>query len=119
MNSDFEKHKLQRFIKTHGREWVFTKRGKNDFGEPTGDQVSVTVSGVYHETQGYVTQDADTGATIKTKPSSFIMCLVEEAEGVTPGMETTVGGKAYRVVDLRDVENFGVVYDISIELVLS
>ncbi len=118
MNLEFEKHKLIRFIKSRGQSYTFTASGTNQFGEPTGQKKTVEISGVYHETQGYVTSSATDGSNIKSKPDSLIMCLVEDTTELATGMMVTIQGKDYKVVDLRDVSNLGVACDISLEVVL-
>lgn len=118
MNPSFERHKLIRFIRSQGRTYTFTAPGTNLFGEPTGQKKTLEVSGVYHETQGYVTNSATDGSNIKSKPDSLIMCLVEDTVELVREMTVTISGKEYKVVDLRDVNNLGVACDISLELVL-
>lgn len=118
MNSSFEKHKLLRFIKSQGRSYTFIGLGKNQFGEPTGKNKTVEIDGVYHESQGYVTSTTTDGSNIKSKPSSLIMCLKEDSLSLERDMSTTIQDKEYKIVDLRDVNNFGVACDISLELVL-
>lgn len=119
MNLNFEKHKLLRFIKSQGRSYTFRGSGKNQFGEPMGEDKTVEISGIYHESQGYVTNTATDGSNIKSKPNSLIMCLKEDSSLLEFGMLVTIQDKKYRVVDLRDVNNLGVACDISLELVLS
>lgn len=118
MNPSFERHKLLRFIKSQGRLYSFESFDKNQFGEPQGNSRIVKVNGVYHESQGYVTSTAKDGSNIKSKPSSLIMCLKEDSLSLERGMSTIIQDKEYRIVDLRDVNNFGVACDISLELVL-
>lgn len=118
MNLSFEKHKLIRFIKSQGLTYTFTAPGTNSFGEPTGQERTVEVSGVYHETQGYVTGYVVEGSNIKSKPESLIMCLMEDTVGLVREMVVTINGNEYRIVDLRDVNHLGVACDISLELVL-
>lgn len=118
MNLEFEKHKLIRFIRSLGQSYTFIAPGTNQFGEPTGQKEVVEVSGVYHETQGYVTSSATDGSNIKSKPDSLIMCLVEDATELTTGMVVTIRDKDYKVIDLRDVNNLGVACDISLEVIL-
>lgn len=118
MNPSFERHKLLRFIKLQGRPYSFEGFDKNQFGEPQNGSKTVIVNGVYHESQGYVTSTATDGSNIKSKPSSLIMCLKEDSLSLERGMSTTIQDKEYRIVDLRDVNNFGVACDISLELVL-
>ena len=118
MNTSFERHKLIRFIRSQGRTYTFTSQGTNPFGEPTGQGKTIEVLGVYHETQGYVTNSATDGSNIKSKPDSLIMCLVEDTVELVREMTVTISGKEYKIVDLRDVNNLGVACDISLELVL-
>lgn len=118
MNPNFEKHKLLRFIKSQGMVYSFNGFEKNQFGEPTGETKTVEIKGVYHESQGYVTNTTTDGSNIKSKPSSLIMCLKEDSILLERDMSTTIQDKEYRIVDLRDVNNFGVACDISLELVL-
>ena len=118
MNPSFERHKLIRFIKSQGRTYTFTAPGTKLFGEPTGQKKTVEVSGVYHETQGYVTGYVVESSNLKSKPESLIMCLMEDTVELVRDMMVTIGDKDYRVVDLRDVNNLGVACDISLELVL-
>lgn len=118
MNLSFEKHKLLRFIKSQGRPYTFIGLGKNQFGEPLGETKTVEIRGVYHESQGYVTNTATNGSNIKSKPSSLIMCPREDSLSLERDMSTTIQDKEYKIVDLRDVNNLGVACDISLELVL-
>lgn len=118
MNPAFETYKLRRFIKSQGTIFIFTSTGKNQFNEPNGESRTVGVNGVYHETQGHVTKKGDDAGTVKTKPDSMIMCSKEDSKNLQEGMTVEVGGKTYKVTDLRDVENFSVACDISLELVL-
>lgn len=118
MNLEFEKAKLKRFITTHGAEYTFSKAGKNDFGEPQGEASVSVVKGVYHETQGYVTQSGADASTTKTKPQSLIMCSKEDSTNLSSGMTLQLKGKTYKLVDIRDVNQLGVAVDLSLEVVL-
>lgn len=119
MHLSFEKYKLSRFIESHGGRYHFFSCETNIFKEPVGGKLKeVTISGVYHETQGYVTSKADAGSNIKTKPDAQIMCRMEDAQELEAGMVVVIQGKNYRLVDLRNVNNLGVACDLSLELIL-
>lgn len=118
MNTSFERHKLNQFIQSQGKTYTFVAYGKNQFGEPDEVEYSVNISGVYHETQGYVTSSASDGSNVKTKPDSLIMCLFEDSIELSVGMVVTIGDKDYKIIDLRDVNNLGVACDISLEVIL-
>lgn len=118
MNLNFERYKLLRLTTLYGQEFVFTLRGTNEFKEPTDKTQNFPIVGIYHETQGYVTQSGVEGGVIKTKPSSQILCLHEAAQTLSVGMEVTIQGGIYKLVDVRDVNNLGVACDLSLEKVL-
>ncbi len=119
MNSRLEEYKILRFIKNQGSMYLFTKYKKDQFGEPI-DEVEklVKIEGVYHEVQGYVSKNSSDAGTVKTKPSSFILCLWDEAIDLEPGMRVNIKGDEYVVVDRRNIEKFSLACDISLELVL-
>lgn len=119
MDTGFNRAKLLRLLNTQGKEYSFTAAGKNDFGEPSGETVAVAVRGVYHETQGYVTLSGLEGATIKSKPQSLLLCLLEDCSDIKAGMSVTINGKLYNLTDVRDVGGLGFAADLSLEVVLS
>ena len=118
MNPNFERHKLTRFIKTHGRAYTFTSQGKNEFDEPSDETTSVEVRGVFHENHEYISQSPSDAGTVVSKLSSWVMCLLEDTQNLQKGMVVTIGGKDYKLVGFRDVQNFGVACDLSLELIL-
>lgn len=118
MVNSLERYKVLKAINTYGQIYQFHFKSKNEFNEPTGGESSFTLRGIYHETQGYVTSTASDGSNVKTKPNSLILCMKEDASQIAVGMTTEIREKEYRVVDLRDVENLGLFYDISLEVVL-
>lgn len=121
MNLNFEKHKLTRFINSQGQEYTFLLPESNSFGEPVEGEVSkeVTIRGVYHETQGYVTSKADTGSNIKTKPDAQIICHFSDTKNLKTGMVVQIWEKSYQLIDLRNINNLGVACDLSLELILN
>lgn len=118
MNPNFERHKLTRFIQTHGQAYTFTGCEKNEFGEPGEGMAPLEVKGVFHESHEYISQSSADASTVVSKLSSWIMCLMEDTKKLQKGMVVTLGGKDYQLVGFRDVQNFGVVCDLSLELIL-
>lgn len=118
MNAAFERYKVQRLIQTQGQVFSFQEATLNEFNEPVPTGRTVPLPGVYHETQGYVSLKSDDGGTVKTKPDSQILCLWESAQELKTGMLVKIQNKDYHLVDIRDIENFGVVCDLSLELIL-
>lgn len=119
MNKSFELHKVRRFLATQGQNYTFKKFPLDKFKEPIKDNpITVTIRGVYHEDQGYVTASGTEGATLRTKPSSLIFCSIEDSKLLERGMTVEVGGSTYIVSELRDINKAQIACDISLELVL-
>lgn len=119
MNRGLEIYKILRFIKREGQPYFFTGYGTNEFKESTVPLPPIKILGVYHETQGYVSENGTNGSTIKGKPRSLLMCSMEDSKRLSRGMTVEIDKKVYKIVDLRNVNNLNLVCDISLELVLS
>lgn len=119
MNLSFSQHQLERAIKVQGREYTFIRRKLNEFNEPVGDPEEFVVRGLYHESEGYVTSSTGDGGRVTSKPQSWILTLVKESNTPSKGMEVGIDGVKYKVRDLRNVGKLGMVYDISLEEVLT
>jgi hypothetical protein len=121
MVSKIEAYKLKRMIELHGQEVeVHSPAQHNEFNEPIYSlQEALTIKGIYHEVQGFVVATGDTGATVKTKPDAMFLCPYEEGISLTSEDRVTLGGNTYKVVNSRDIENYHLVCDLSLELVLT
>lgn len=121
MVSKIEVYKLKRMIELHGQEIkVHSPAQHNEFNEPIySPQEATTIKGIYHGVQGFVVATGDTGATVKTKPDAMFLCSYEKGISLTPEDKVTLGGNTYRVVNSRDIENYHLVCDLSLELVLT
>lgn len=119
MRKSFELHKVSRFLATHGQDYTFKKFPLDKFKEPLKDSpTTVSIRGVYHEDQGYVTVSGTEGATLRTKPSSLMLCSIEDSKRLERGMTVEVGGSTYTISELRDINKAQIACDISLELIL-
>ena len=109
-------NKIRRLINTQGSWFLFTKKGKNDFGEPS-DEVESTVRlrGVYHETTSYLKKSSGDAATVRAKSSPMILCLYEVAAFLDTDFMLEYRGKTYRIVEIKDVSEAGIACEISLE----
>lgn len=114
----FELYKVQRFIKRWGQIFTFTLAGENSFGEPEGVKVEVSLPGVFHDNNEYITQDSSDAATIHSKLNTRILCLAKDAAQIQPEMTVVIQGQTYRVTGVRNIENLNLACDISLEVVL-
>ena len=110
----FQLNKVRRLINTRGQTFKFIRQVVDDFGEPTGDTISVVISGVYHETTSYLSKTSDEAATIRKKPSPMILCLWEEAKKVIHTDELVFNGKTYKVCEVKNLSEANIVGDISL-----
>lgn len=114
----FELYKVQRFIKRWGQTFTFTLAGENSFGEPEGVKVEVSLPGVFHDNNEYITQESSDAATIRSKLNTRILCLAKDAAQIQPEMTVVIQGQTYRVTGVRNIENLNLACDISLEVVL-
>lgn len=114
----FELYKVQRFIKRWGQTFTFTLAGENSFNEPEGMKVEVSLPGVFHDNNEYITQSSSDAATIRSKLNTRILCLAKDAAQIQPEMTVVIQGQVYRVTGVRNIENLNLACDISLEVVL-
>ena len=109
-------NKVRRLINTQGGWFLFIKKGKNDFGEPS-DEVESTVRlrGVYHETTSYLKKSSGDAATVRAKSSPMILCLYEAAAFLDTDFMLEYRGKTYRIGEIKDVSEAGIACEISLE----
>lgn len=122
---NFLKNKITRQIKWNGKSFTFIRYKENDYHEKNYDEVEmeVTLEGVFHEGGGYggmlniELYSRDGGRTV-TKMKPMILCLKTE-ESTTLKMDDVVkvGDYIYKVVEKNDIQNLGVAFEISLEIV--
>lgn len=121
MNIHFEREKVKRNILMHGCEFTFSRVHKDDFGEDTGTtETVVTLQGLFHQSRSYISQStgSDTGRIIRTKPQPMILALLNEySELILADDIVTYNQAKYRVTGKNDLNNLGIAYDISLELI--
>lgn len=134
---EFELNKVKKEILRHGEEYKFYRAEKNEFGEPVGEEKEVCViKGIYHEERGYVSLKTQEGATIKSKSEGQILCIInEELESDTEieedfedteefrneiqqGDYVHIGLNKYYVINVTDIQNYGIIANISLDLVV-
>lgn len=117
-NALFLRNKVSRQIKMNGSSFSFNKVRKDEFNQTEVSEESVEVKGLFHQTASFIKEEAATGSRIKKKPSPMILMLSEDASKLEEDFQVTISGKIYRVVDKLDVNNFGVAFDVSLEVVV-
>ena len=116
----FERAKLKRFVNQRGKPYTFFRDATNAFKEPTeGFAVVGSIKGVYHEARhSYLEATVDDRGFTLPEIESLFLCLIDdESKELEIDDYTYIGEKKYKVIKKKDVNNFGLAYDISLEFV--
>lgn len=113
----FELMKLKRALNSQGISYTFSRYAKNSYKEPT-DTVSssVTLKGIYHQTSGYIGVGITEAARVYTKPQPMLLTTYEDAKSLYPEDKVLISGKTYKVTGVTDINNLGIIGDISLEV---
>lgn len=116
----FEQAKLKRAIATNGVEYEFKRPKKNSFGEvasPIEYETALTVVGLYHESTSYVSTTTSEATSYRSKKQPMILTFFDSAKLLKKRDVVVIKNVKYVFNDLRDVENWGIFGDISLEVV--
>lgn len=126
INTKFELYKFRRELRRNGKDYTFRRRKLNQFDEPTGELEDVlTIRCLYHEVSSFKTTSTGDSSTTVTEKQPMLLCAVEDAKdsGLEIGdfieVEDSVYGdkKVLRLVGIVDIQNYGIIADISLEVV--
>lgn len=126
INTKFELYKLRRELKRSGKDYTFRRRKLNQFNEPTGELEDVlTIRCLYHEVSSFKTTSSGDSSTTVTEKQPMLLCAVEDVKG--SGLEIgdfiEVNDSVYedkkvlRFIGIVDIQNYGIIADISLEVV--
>lgn len=116
---NFQTSKVKRLINTNGNVFVFERNKKNEFGEDTDEKEKISVKGIFHQTNSFVTETSTDASVMRSKPQPMIMCLNEEAAKIKVNDKLSYKKESYKVVDITDVANVNICKDVSLEVVQS
>ena len=126
INTKFELYKFRRELKRNGKNYTFHRHKLNQFNEPTGELEDVlTICCLYHEVSSFKTTSTADGSTTVTEKQPMLLCAVEDVKdsGLKIGdfikVDDSVYGdeKVLRFVGIVDIQNYGIIADISLEVV--
>ena len=126
INTRFELYKFRRELKRNGKDYTFRRRKLNKFNEPIGELEDIlTVRCLYHEVSSFKTTSTGDSSTTVTEKQPMLLCAVEDVKdsGLEIGdfieVEDSVYGdkKVLRFVGIVDIQNYGIIADISLEVV--
>ena len=113
----FLKSKITRQIQYNGSAYTFAKHIVDKFGQ-VSDEVGeeVTVNGIFHTVNSYIKNTDSEGARLISKPQPRVLILAEDGSKIGKDDIVVVNGNKYKVTGKEDVGNFGVAFDMSLEL---
>lgn len=126
MSLKFEQMKFKKLLREQGKDYFFKRKVENYFGEgkaeyqkdADGKEIEFKLSGVYHEETGYVRVTTGDTSQTRSKKKPMILCLINsESNALKKDDEVIMSNKLYKINALTDTANWGIFYDISLELI--
>lgn len=115
-----ELNKVKREIKTHGRSYEVKRTILNNYGEDTDEQQSITeVQGLLHTEKGYITKSVSDGSKTHSKGQPKLMVVYDDSVLIKNGDTIQINENIYKVIEKNNIQEFNIVCDISMELVLN
>lgn len=114
-----ELHKVLQEINVHGSEYSVKRKELDKYKEPTGEEIQVAnIKGLYHITKGYVTESVQDGTRVHLKGQPMLLCEYEKANVIQTGDFIEINKNRYKVIDKNNIQEYNIVTDISMELML-
>ena len=115
-----EKKAVEREITKNGSTYTVKRNKVNKYGEPTQEVEEVTtLRGLFHISKGFIIKNTSDGSQTKTKGQPMILALWEECETIQNGDFVVINGNTYKITDKNNIEEYNIIADISLEVVLS
>lgn len=129
INTKFEAYKLRRELKRSGKIYKIERYGVNEYGEPIKGSINSTscvgkFRGLYHEQNGYIQKSMMDTTQVISKKIPMIMCLYEDVNNLNLKVDDfiqigeccgNIDFSEYRIVGITNIQNWGIVADISLE----
>lgn len=119
-NLKFEYYKVKREIEIHGEKYNIYRELVDDYGTPNGKQTNVVVGlkGLFHTSKGFITENISDGTKTHTKGQPMLMVLYDDSLKIENGDYINIGANKYRIVEKNNLQMYGIITDLSMELVL-
>lgn len=113
-------HRLLQTIAWRGQAFTFFRPTLNDYGEKSGEPVEIaTVNGMFHNgsAQHIAVNTSDSGMTIE-KNTPYILMSWGNAQKLQLEDTVVIAGDTYKVTGRTDISKYGLIGDVSLEVVL-
>lgn len=115
-----EQKAVEREIVRNGSTYTVKRNKVDKYGEPTQEVEEVTtLRGLFHISKSFITKNTSDGSQIKTKVQPMFLALWEECKTIQNGDFVVINGNTYKITDKNNIEEYNIIADISLEVVLS
>ena len=113
----FLEHKVKRILDEHGKSYTFTLSEIDQYNQPTEGSVKISVIGLYHEQNSFISLSNSDAASVQRKKSPMILTLLDEqVKLLKQGDSVVINSTKYKISGILDIQNYGVIADISLEM---
>lgn len=116
MNAKYLENRTKRQLLTRGTEFTFLRDIEDKYHQSVGADEVVTVRGIYHESNGYISVNKADSTLVQSKKTPMILALMVNVKLIAQGDYTIINDRKYKVTGVLDIQNYGVVADISLEM---
>lgn len=110
-------NKVKKQLDRNGLVYEFTKVMKDEFNQNTESEETLLIKGIYHETNSFIKLSETDAGSVQRKKSPMILTLLDEqSKTLKQGDIVHINNVKYTVSGLLDIQNYGVVLDISLEM---
>lgn len=118
MQWQFPLQVVKQNIKQHGTTYTFQRYKKDSRGQETSELEEVCkLSALFHISKGYVTKTIGDSGFTRAKGQPMLLCVTEDANLIQTKDIVIVKSFLYRVTEKNDLNQEGIITDISLELV--
>lgn len=90
---------------------------KDEYNQPIDSDEVIMIVGAYHEQNSFISVNASDSASVQRKKSPMILTLLDDSvKKLSQGDKVTINSITYKVSGILDIQNYGVVADISLEM---
>nr|DAX38833.1 MAG TPA: protein of unknown function (DUF3599) [Caudoviricetes sp.] len=115
-----EQKAVEREIVRNGSTYTVKRNKVDKYGEPTQEVEEVTtLRGLFHISKGFIIKNTSDGSQTKTKGQPMFLALWEECKTIQNGDFVVINGNTYKITDKNNIEEYNIIADISLEVVLS
>ncbi len=111
----FSEQKLKRLIGRHGKEFVFKRTVKNDFGEPENDVGEFFVKGIFHSEKSFLPNIKDENGTVHEQISPMILSSTDYVKEIEIGDFVEINNNKYTITAILNMTELNFAVNISLE----